>query len=297
MTPATATAAATLLYALVFCLFLLYAYRFFFPSPTTHEGFTQTSPFVLKLNDEIYDAFYMEVYDKLYVPARGAASLSRAIEQLPYAKKKLPCMIVSDTGNLMNSLRSRGFADAHTVNKSADAVAHMRGKYRDNVTYGDISSTMCFDNGAFASFVFADLALYRYEPEKRRTILGNVRHWLTPHGVLLVHLVDRQRFDTVLPAASQFMDLQKYTSERITVNEVEFDSFSYLNSYEFAENRVVRTETFTDKATRFVRKNEQTFFMPTVRDTVLEICACGFAVKQKKTISRYGNVLYIFIKE
>jgi hypothetical protein len=287
----------TLLYALVFCLFFLYGYRFFFPSPAMHEGFTQTSPFVLKRDDEIYDAFYMEVYDKLYVPARGAASLSRAIGRLPYVKKRLLCMIVSDTGNVMESLRDRGFTDAHTVNKSADAVAYMRGKYRDNVRYGDISSTMCFDNGAIASFVFADLSLYRYEPESRRTILGNVRHWLTPHGLLLVQLVDRQRFDTVLPAASEFMDLQKYTSERITVNEVDFDSFSYLNSYKFSENRVVRTETFTDKATQFVRKNEQTFFMPTIRDTVLEICACGFTVKQKQTISSCGNVLYIFRKE
>jgi hypothetical protein len=60
-----------------------------------HEEFTQTSPFVLKLNDEIYDALYMEVYDKLDVRARGATSLSRAIERLPYVKEKLQCMIVS----------------------------------------------------------------------------------------------------------------------------------------------------------------------------------------------------------
>ena len=291
------TAAIALLYALVFCLFFLYTYRFFFPSPAMHEGFTQTSPFVLKLNDEIYDAFYMEVYDKLFVPERGAASLSRAIERLPYLKKKLTCMIVSDSGNLMKSLRDRGFDDARTVHKSPDAVAHMRRKYRDNVTNGDILSTMFFGNSTIASFVFADLSFYKYKLKDRQTILGNVRHWLTPHGLLLVQLVDMQRFDTVLPAAKEFMDLQKYAKERITVNEVDFDSFSYLNSYEFAENSVVRTETFTDKATQFVRQNQQTFYMPSISDTVLEICACGFVVKQKQPVSSLGSVLYVFKKD
>jgi hypothetical protein len=291
------TAAATLLFVLVFCLFFLYAYRYFSHPNAMHEGFTQTSPFVLKLNDEIYDAFYMEVYDKLYVPERGAASLSRAIERLPYLKKKLRSMIVSDTGNLMGTLRNRGFTDAHTVHKSSDAVAHMRSKYRDNVINGDILLTMFFGNSSIASFIFADLSFYRYDTDKRRTILGNIRHWLTPHGLLLVHLVDSQRFDTVLPAAREFMDLQKYASERITANEVDFNSFSYLNSYEFAKDRVVRTETFTDKSTQFVRKNEQTFYMPTIRDSVLEICARGFVVKEKKAIPSCGNVLYVFRKE
>jgi hypothetical protein len=78
------------------------------------------------------------------------------------------------------------------------------------------------------------------------------------------------------------MDLQKYTRERIMSNAVEFDSFSYLNNYQFVEDSVVRTESFTDKTTQFVRQNEQTFYMPTISDTVLEICACGFEVKQKK---------------
>ena len=243
-----------------------------------HEGFTQTSPFVLKLDDEIYDAFYMEVYDKLYVPERGAASLSRAIERLPYLKKKLTCMIVSDTGNLMKSLRDRGFDNARTVHKYPDAVAHMRRKYRDNVTNGDILSTMFFGNSTIASFVFADLSFYKYKLKDRQTILGNVRHWLTPHGLLLVQLVDMQRFDTVLPAAKEFMDLQKYAKERITVNEINFLSFSYLNSYEFAENSVVRTETLQTRPLNLLDKTN----LPTISDTVLEICACGFVVKQKK---------------
>jgi hypothetical protein len=95
-------------------------------SSTKEEGFAETTPFVLKQNDDIYDSFYVEVYDKLYVPARGAASFSKAIKDLPYMKKRSKYVIVSDTGDLMKYLQDLGCNDAYTVNKSEDSVAYIK---------------------------------------------------------------------------------------------------------------------------------------------------------------------------
>lgn len=94
------------------------------------------------------------------------------------------------------------------------------------------------------------------------------------------------------------MDLQKYAGERITVNEIDFNSFTYKNSYAFAERekKVVVTETFVDKQTQFVRKNEQTLFMPSVDDLVGEIRACGFEFKEKIATMENGSDIYVFRK-
>jgi hypothetical protein len=153
---------------------------------------------------------------------------------------------------------------------------------------------MSFDNCSISFFVFTELTIYRYK--NRRAIQENIKHWLTPHGLILVQFVDIKRFSTLLPAAREFIDLQKYATERITVNEINFNSFTYENSYEFADNIVLVTEKFIDKMTQFVRKNEQTLYMPSIDDAVDEFQTCGFVVKDK--IDGYnGNVIYVFQKK
>jgi hypothetical protein len=119
---------------------------------------------------------------------------------------------------------------------------------------------------------------------------------LTPHGLILVQFVDMQRFSTILPAAREFIDLEKYATERITVNTTNFNSFTYENSYKFAENTVIVTETFVDKTNQYVRKNEQTLYIPSIDDSVKEFLACGFLVKDK-IAGNNGNIVYVFKKE
>ena len=53
------------------------------------------------------------------------------------------------------------------------------------------------------------------------------------------------------------MDLQKYTRERIMSNAVEFDSFSYLNNYQFVEDRVVRIESSRTKPLNLLDKTNR----------------------------------------
>jgi hypothetical protein len=291
--------ATHLQYALVFCLFALYAYRLCFSPSTKEEGFTQTLPFVEKRDDEIYDSFYVEIYDKLYVPARGAAVLDQSMQKLPHFKKKGKYVIASNTGDLMQALHDRGCDDAYTVKKSVDSVAHMKKKYSDIsecVQHCDIAVTMCFDNNSISYFVFTDLTIYRYH--NWRIILENIKHWLTVRGLIIVQFVDPQRFSTVLPAAREFIDFEKYATERITANKIDFNSFTYENVYQFQfeEKRVVVTETFIDKTNHLVRKNEQTLYIPSVDDAVSEFRACGFAVKDKIADRSNGNVTYVFEK-
>ena len=68
-----------LILALLILAILLYKYLR--PPPLLNEGFTQEEPFVVKLNDEALDRFYVELYDTLHgVDDRTNLELSHIIQ-------------------------------------------------------------------------------------------------------------------------------------------------------------------------------------------------------------------------
>jgi hypothetical protein len=82
-----------------------------------------------------------------------------------------------------------------------------------------------------------------YQFRNPKLILDNLYAWLKPGGVLVIHLVNPDKFDPILDAASPFMmfSLQKYSKERIMDSDITFDQFQY-------NSRFVK-ETDSDDAT------------------------------------------------
>ena len=93
-----------------------------------------------------------------------------------------------------------------------------------------------------------------------------------PGGFLILHLVNRDKFDPILPAGDPFhiVSPQKYADNRITVTNVKFDKFDYKANFELLpENNTddvnaIFHETFKPlKKGGIIRKNEHKFYMPT----------------------------------
>jgi hypothetical protein len=61
--------------------------------------------------------------------------------------------------------------------------------------------------------------------------------WLMPGGYLIVHLVDRETFDPILPPGNPLyiVSPQKYAKERITKTKVNFNQFVYNADFKLNE--------------------------------------------------------------
>ena len=144
-----------------------------------------------------------------------------------------------------------------------------------------------------------------YQFEDKMTLFRNCYHWLEPNGYLIMHLVNRSKYNPIVPAANPLLmgNPQDYLEKRVTDSHINFIDFTYKNKVEFkdlsaGDNRVITTETFQDNASGKVRQNELTMYMEELKDIIYMIQKCGFIVQGKVTYENdKEQYIYIFEKQ
>jgi hypothetical protein len=127
--------------------------------------------------------------------------------------------------------------------------------------------------------------------------------WLKPGGYLIVHLVDRDNFDPILPPGNPllYVSPQKYAKKRITTTKVKFDDFSYSADFQLDDktNIATFTEKFKNDSDGKIRKNEHIMYMPTIDVIVKQAQQVGFILDAEVDMlnCQYEyQYLYMFIK-
>lgn len=124
--------------------------------------------------------------------------------------------------------------------------------------------------------------------------------WLMPGGFLIVHLVDKYKFDPILPPGNPLyvVSPQKYAKERITSTKITFNDFVYNSNFKLDKDIAIFEEKFKFNDGK-VRKQEQTLYMedlPTITNMAQD---AGFLIQGKINMVNcaYENqYLYIFVK-
>jgi SAM-dependent methyltransferase len=271
---------ATLFYIL-FALFVMVALIYFFrtigKTPTV-EGFTQMQKFILKQDDAAYDPFYAHIYDEIHLPEeRCSKELKLILEATGLTEGTLDDSIVfldvgSGTGETLKTLDAANLR-CFGIDKSQAMIEKATEKCGKQVKIrrGDVTDSMNYDKYTFSHI----LCLYHtiYEIENKRKFFQNCRYWLKNGGMLIVHLVDKKKFNTVVPVGTPDLidNPQKYANKRITKTTVDFMDFVYDSKYDIKEGPVsIFTEKFTDSATKKVRQNERRLFMES-EDEILKM--------------------------
>ena len=249
----------------------------FFPNErdSKYEGFEQSSPFILKQNEEIFqDSFYSEIYDDIHMSSSVAKTDITQIIKMTQPSKIYSCFldIGSGTGKLLNELQLNDYR-AYGVEISQVMVDLSLKKYPNIQTKClDVKEPMTFEPGFFTHIICNNFTIYQFE--NKMVLFKNVFHWLTPGGYLFLHLVDPHKFDTIIPSGKpSIIDTpQKYTKNRITETFLDFKTFKYHSKYDFSSqsinNHVVLIETFTDEKNQHTRQYEQTLYMES-KETIL----------------------------
>jgi ubiquinone/menaquinone biosynthesis C-methylase UbiE len=253
---------------------LMLIVRYFNDTVVLTEGFVQKEKFVLKKDGKSYDDFYAQVYDKIHSPD-PKKELAEILKITGADRNSAFLDVGSGTGCTLSALSESG-AKCIGIDKSEAMVTVAKEKCGPLVKHGDVTEPIQFTRNQFTHILCLNQTIY--EIEDKHAFFTNCRYWLRNGGALVLHLVDKNRFNTVVGRPFLLDNPQKYVKERIVKSETDFGDFTYFAKYDIRQKGASTfVETFTDAVTKNVRQNERTLFMDT-EETVLKVAQqCGFS--------------------
>lgn len=262
----------------------------------TMEGFTDESEkFIIKKGTDIYDDFYANVYDKLvFSDIKNNYEIGKIVNHINVKSSILD--IGCGTGHHVGKLNSLGH---NTI--GIDISPHMVAKCRENYPKSkfiveDATKSMTFNQNQFTHILCLYFTIYYFK--NKRQFFDNCYHWLMPGGFLVLHLVDKDKFDTILPVGDVFsiVSPQKYTDKRITSTVAKFENYDYKSNFEFKDEIVNFIETFKNKNTGKVRKNIHDLYMENQTTILSKARDAGFILVSKNNMSKCQyNYQYLYI--
>jgi len=266
------------------------------------EGYTQNDTFLFKTDSQVYDEFYADIYDKLvFNNIKDDFEVGQIINQTNPTSESVILDIGCGTGHHVAKIAQSGFANVVGLDVSPGMIQKAKELYPDyNFMIGDARNTMEFQPDTFTHIMCLYFTLYYIQD--KQLFFNNCFEWLQPGGHLVVHLVNRDTFDPILPAANGLFIVspQRYAKERITHSKVTFDDFVYTANFDL--DPVANIALFNEKF-KFnngkTRKNQHKFYMEPQTDIIKYAQDAGFIVQGKTDLvncSYSGQYLYILEK-
>jgi ubiquinone/menaquinone biosynthesis C-methylase UbiE len=289
----------TLLYILVFLSLAAIVFQIYKAAIPKLEGFAQIEKFVLKKDNAAYDDFYAKIYDSIHLPdARIDKELVKIMDATSATEDSVFLDVGCGTGCATNSLIKSDHI-AFGVDKSVAMVNIAKSKYGDSlpVKQGDVCEPMLFEPRTFSHILCLYFTIY--EIQDKSVFFTNCRYWLKNGGQLILHLVDKKQFNTVVPVGHPALvdNPQKYVKERITKTNVDFGDFKYQAKYDIPEKctKAEMCETFTDLATQNRRQNNITLYMEDANDIIKMAQRCGFSLHGRIDMGEIINDEYQYL--
>lgn len=262
------------------------------------EGFTQTTPFILKQNENVYDLFYSYIYNDLFynndTKYNKLNYIIKGIVQTTQANNNSIFLDVgSGTGEIVNSLNNKNY-NAYGIEKSTDMVKISKKKCnscgiknedikREIIKKGDVLNPMLYEHSTFTHILLLNETIYEFNDKK--TLIKILKGWLKRNGFLIIHFVSRKKYNTSSNDTDKILNGVKYQSKYITDNK--------------NTDQIIFQEKFTDIQTSNIRQNEKTLFIEPITNIVQDIKNIGFIVHgiiDMNPISK-NNYEYLYIFE
>jgi SAM-dependent methyltransferase len=268
------------------------------------EGFIQSDQFLFKNGPLIYDDFYVNIYDHLvYNNIKNKFEIGEIINATKPSEESIILDIGSGPGHHVALLQQLGFKNVIGIDQSLDMVKKAKANYPDyDFIQQDILNAASFHSNSFTHILCLYFTIY-YINDKQ-LFFDTCFDLLMGGGYLVVHIVDREKFNPILPAANPLLLLspQKYAENRITNSNITFDNFKYEANFDLdpANNNALFIEKFKNKDSgKVFRKNEHQFYMEPAEAILAIAQSSGFVVQGKINMVSAGyesQYLYLFYK-
>lgn len=294
---------AKLLILLCLILFIISLFKKDPKSIARVEGFEQqTDEFLFKEGGGVYDDFYANIYDQLvFNQAKDNYEIGQIVNNTKPTRESIILDVGSGTGHHVNMLASQGYK-VTGIDNSPAMVRKAKANYpKYNFMQGDVTRAEQFKPSSYTHILCLYFSIYYFKDKLQ--FFKNCMSWLKPGGYLVVHIVDREKFDPILPPGNPLLLVspQRYAKERITKTSVVFNNMEYVANFDLHDNQNVAyfEEKFTQKDTGKVRKNKHTLYMETDKQILAKAQMVGFIYQGQIDLIKSGyeyQYLYIFVK-
>lgn len=267
----------------------------------TQEGYAQNDSFLFKEGVKIYDEFYADIYDYLvFNNMKDDFEIGEIKTKTTPTSQSVILDVGSGTGHHVAKL-AKDNLQVVGIDISPSMIAKAKLSFPDyDFKVGDALDYSQFNESTFTHILCLYFTLYYFED--KRKFFSNCYDWLMPGGTLIVHVVNREKFDPILPPGNPLyvVSPQKYAKERITKTKITFTDFVYSSDFELDAPKNVATfhEKFKFNDGK-VRKHEHTLYMESESDIINMAQDAGFIVNGKIDMigCAYDNqYLYILVK-
>ena len=271
-----------ILFTLVIILVVIYSTKSMTPK---QEGFVQLTKFE-KFNSpyKIYDDFYADVYDEIYHSDLLCEHSFAKIKEISKPSKTSRVLDVGcGTGCMMEEFTKANIPIQGIENSQAMINKAKEKNTLFKIKKENVLNTMAYPNEEFTHILCLYFTIY-YLGDKHM-FFQNAYNWLEPGGTLVIHLVNRDKFDPIVPAGNPllFVSPQRYAKERITNSVIKFKDFQYKSNFRSdpADDKAYFNEEFRDDSTGKVRKHEHVLYMPSQKAILGIAKDVGFVLKKK----------------
>lgn len=264
---------------------------------------TNTDKFLFKQGNAVYDNFYADIYDYLvFNKIKNDYEVGIIVNSTVPSEKSIIADIGCGTGHQVAELKSRNL-DVIGIDISPSMIEKAKEnnpQYIKSFKVGDGLDNTLFRDDSLTHILCLYFTIYYMEDKMR--FFYNCMNWLMPGGFLIVHLVDKYKFDPILPPGNPLyiVSPQKYAKERITSTKITFNDFVYNSNFKLDQNNDIVTfdEKFKFNDGR-VRKQEQTLYMEDLPTIVNMAQDAGFLIHAKIDMVKCAyeyQYLYVFYK-
>ena len=265
------------------------------------EGFEQNEKFLYKTGENIYDEFYSEIYDYLvFSNVKDNFEVGAIMNQTDPTETSKILDVGCGTGHHVGKLSHYKF-DVIGLDISSAMISQAKKLYPNNkFEQGDALNSSEFSFNTFTHILCMYFTIYYFKDKNK--FLQNCYDWLMPGGHLILHIVDRENFDPILPPGNPLLLVspQKYSEKRITTTRVKFNNFDYNANFNFKpeEDLAIFSEKFKFKDGK-VRKNEHKLYMESENAIVNMAQNIGFILDGKIDLIKCAyahQYMYMFSK-
>ena len=276
-----------LFYVMIFII-ILFIFKNF--DSLHKEGFIQNDSFLFKSNDSIYDDFYANIYDQLvFSNVKDNYEIGEIVNKTKPTSESIILDIGCGTGHHVAELKAYNL-NVMGIDNSDAMIKKAKDNYPQyNFVKGDAINANLFHYNSFTHITCLYFTIYYFK--NKTQFFTNCFNWLMPGGWLIIHLVNRDMFDPILPPAQPLLLVspQRYAKKRITNSKIVFDGFDYHANFNLNKNNNIAT--FTEKFNNInnkVRKNEHTFYMESQKQILSYAQNCGFIIQAKSDLIHCG---------
>lgn len=285
---------------LMIFLLIIYLLNMWLNRHIVVEGFTsQQKKFEIK-KDDLFDDFYVNIYDKLvYNDYKNEYEVGEVVRTTKPNENSRILDVGSGTGHHVNLFTQKGI-NCLGVDKSSAMITKSKETYPTaKFKRGDVLSSMLFDSESFTHITCFYFTVY-YIKDKR-TFFSNCYRWLKPGGSFIIHLVNKNKFDPIVPSGNpvNMVSVQKYAKERITSSVVKFNNFRYKSHFDLNGDIGIFKEMIKFDKDGKMRVNEHQLQMDSQMNIITMIKEVGFILQGKISLhpTQYDyQYLYILQK-